>query len=125
MLEDAITGKPITCVPYEDEFRAKRKRMSPDEDEALVAEIRSKLDATAVGKAIAAGWIAGGKWAGTAFMPVYEKVCRYDEEASALFYGIFFMNVVIEHPSLWRRVKLERQKSESESIEYAMYWRTN
>jgi len=125
MLEDALTGRRIDVLPFEGKFKHQRARLERDEDDAIVREIRSRLDAVPVGKAISASWVPGADWTNTVFAPIYSKVCGCDFDASALFLGSFFQALVIEHSSLWRKVKQSTHGAEQDAAETTLYWRVD
>lgn len=125
MLEDAITSRKITKLPYEDDFDARCARLTHPERDAIVAALEKKLAEIPVGKAISASWIPGSDWTGTVFMPIYTKACGRDFETAALFFGKLFQWTVIHHASLWRSIKQPKSKNDPDGVETSLYWRAD
>lgn len=128
MLE-TIWGQPVTSLKYEDRFNNIRKRLTKEQDDAIVAEIEADLNSTPIGSAAAARWLASknkgnkntGMWADTPRMPIFELLGE-DHDASRSFFGKFYRWVVIHRPELWRFVK-QPIPGGDEDEEYTQYWR--
>jgi len=80
-LIDIKSNKPITRIPFAQEFAVFGKRLSPAEFDASVARI-NELIAEAGGEIATAGWLPGADWTGTPFEPIYEKGARKDRTCS-------------------------------------------
>ncbi len=105
MLIDMMSGKTITRVPYESEFRAFMTRMTADEIAAIKSELNAKIEGTEIQTA---GWMPGSNWGGTVYQPIYEKAARRDYSASARCFGLMVWEVFMERPERWSSGRFEK-----------------
>lgn len=105
MLFDMMTGKPITKVPYEIEYRRYMAAMSPTEIAAIKRQLNSMIDGTEIQTA---GWMPGSDWTGTVFEPIYFKAASQSYSASAKCFGLMVWEVFMERPERWTSGRFEK-----------------
>jgi hypothetical protein len=105
MLIDLMSGKEITRVPYEGEFRVFMSRMSATDIAAIKAELNALIEGTEIQTA---GWMPGSNWGGTAYQPIYEKTARRDYGASDRCFGLMVWEVFMERPERWSSGRFEK-----------------
>ena len=119
MLIDMMSGKPITSVPYGNEYRDFMSRLSADE----IARAKQALNDMIDGDEIhTAGWMPGRDWSDTPFDPIYQKAARQSFEASARCFGLMVWEVFMERPETWTSGRFEKN---GEAIGSRTYFRTN
>jgi hypothetical protein len=105
MLVDVMSGKRITRVPFDRDYRIFISRLDAGELAAVKAQLNSMIDGTEVQTA---GWMPGSDWTGTPFQPVYEKAARYDPDAAARCFGLIVWEVFMERPETWGSGRFEK-----------------
>jgi hypothetical protein len=114
-LKDLESGKKLTKVPYEADFKQYLSRL----DHAEIDAIRTTLAAMIEGREIAtAGWIPGGDWTGTAFQPIYEKATRRSQTQAAMCFGLFVWEAVMNHSEDWTSGRFYKDGEEIGSRTY-------
>jgi hypothetical protein len=117
MLIDIDTGRPITHIPFEKDFKILRERLMPQEFEAAVDRINELIDAA--GAEIAtAGWLPGRDWTGTVFEPIYTKGTRSNYEKAAQMFGLLVWYVVMQRPERWASGRYEKNGRDIGSRSY-------
>jgi hypothetical protein len=101
MLVDMMSGRQITRVPYEAEFRSFMSRMTSEEIAEIKFALNEKIEIQT------AGWMPGSDWTGTVYQPVYEKAARYDYGAAARCFGLTVWEVFMERPERWPSGRFE------------------
>src|ERR1700738_2278006 len=100
------TGKtPIASIPHKKDFDIWRSRLTPQEIDAIKTALGAKIDSDEV---VTSSWIPGADWANTPYEPIYQKACRYDEEAAAKCFGLFVWEVFMEHDDNWSFGRFEK-----------------
>ncbi len=119
MLVDMMSGKVVSSVPYEREYRDFMSRLT-DSD---IAAIKSCLNEMIDGDEIhTAGWMPGSDWTGTPFDPIYQKAARKSFAASARCFGLMVWEVFMERPEKWTSGRFEK---DGEEIGSRTYFRTD
>lgn len=88
----------IKKIPHEKDYKLWMSRLSIDEHESIVNEIKSRIH----GKEInTSSWIPGADWTDTVFMPIYEKACNRNYDHSAMCFGLMVWMVFMEDEDVW------------------------
>jgi hypothetical protein len=115
MLVDLMSGRPITSVPYKDEYRVFMSQMTPEE----IRQIKETLNDMVDGDEIhTAGWMPGSDWTGTPFQAIYEKAARHSFRAAAQCFGLMVWEVFMERPEKWTSGRFEKDGKEIGSRTY-------
>lgn len=115
MLWDVHKNKRVDHTPHSTDYRTWVGRLSPDEIEAIRDELNGKVEGDEVHTS---SWMPGSDWTGTVFMPIYEKACRYDEEAAARCFGIMLWEVLRERDDYWGFGRYEKDGVPIEGMTY-------
>ena len=105
MLVDLMTGKPITTIPYAQEFRTFMSRMTANEIQGIKDALNEMIDGDRIHTA---GWMPGSDWADTPFQPIYEKAARHSFDAAARCFGLMVWEVFMERPEKWTSGRFEK-----------------
>jgi hypothetical protein len=105
MLNDLMTGKPITRVPYENDYHLFISRMTDAEIAAIKAALNALIDGTRIQTS---SWMPGRNWAGTPYEPIYTKAARQNYELSARCFGLLVWAVFMERPEHWTSGRFEK-----------------
>ena len=105
----------VTTVPHSSDFDTWRKRLSDGEYDALVAELRSRIECDEIHTS---SWIPGADWTGTVFQPIYEKACGHNPEAAAKFFGLVLWSVLLEDGDVWGFGRYEKNGVPIEGMTY-------
>jgi hypothetical protein len=97
MLVDMMSGRQITRVPYEAEYRSFMSRMTSEEITEIKSALNEKIEGTEIQTA---GRMPGSDWTGTVYQPVYEKAARCDYGTAARCFGLMVWEVFMERPAL-------------------------
>jgi hypothetical protein len=102
MLIDVDTLKIITKIPYENDYKNFRKKITSEEYQKIIDEINDIIDKDIdIGKGIqTAGWVPGNKWEGTVFEPI-SKAYGGDIEISSKIFGLIVWIVFMERDDKW------------------------
>ena len=95
----------VTHIPHHREFNIWKSRLTPAEIDAIKVALESKIEGDEVHTS---SWIPGADWTGTPYQPIYEKACRYDEEAAAKCFGLFVWETFMGHEDDWSFGKFEK-----------------
>lgn len=98
MLLSPDTGKLVTTIPYKHEFNIWKKRLTEDEYNGLIDILTEKINSNEIHTS---SWIPGSDWTNTPFQIIYDKACEYNEEHSAMFFGLILWDAVMRHPECW------------------------
>ena len=98
MLYSPDTLKPITSVPHKESFDRWKAKIEVGKYQAIKDELNNRLTE---GKVHTSSWIPGSNWMGTVFEPIYTEACSFNEEASALFFGLILWEVMMENANDW------------------------
>src|ERR1700704_256020 len=114
-IDDKGNARPVVQLPYQAEFDAVWLLMTPQQRNAIDAEINRRLDELIASPdpnwgSITNTSIEGGKaspdtgvrgdWTGTPFIAMYEA-CGLNEELAGMFYGNVWKLVIIGREELW------------------------
>ena len=105
MLIDLMSGKPITRMPYESEYRRLMARMTGEEIAAIKAALNAMINGTEIQTA---GWMPGKDWSGTPFDPIYQKAAHCNENIAARCFGLIVWQVFMERPEQWTSGRFEK-----------------
>ncbi|UFN51580.1 hypothetical protein LPC08_25285 (plasmid) [Roseomonas sp. OT10] len=105
MLVDMMSGKRITKVPYEVEYRRMTSLMTPTEVTAVKAALNAEISGTRIQTA---GWMPGSDWRGTPYQAIYEKAARCNEQIAARCFGLIVWEVFMERPEKWTSGRFEK-----------------
>ena len=105
MLLDFMSGKPITQVPFEKEFRRFMERMTADDIAGIKRRLNEMIDGTEIKTA---GWMPGKDWSDTPFHPIWEKAARRNVDVAARCFGLMVWQVFMERPEDWTSGRFEK-----------------
>lgn len=88
----------IDHIPYENDYKRWRSRLTDAEYEAIAAELESRIEG---GEIHTSSWIPGDDWTGTVYDPIYQKACNRDPIASGKCFGLFLWVVLKNHSDVW------------------------
>lgn len=100
-----MSGKPVTRVPYDDDYRRCMSRMTGAEIAAIKAALNAMVEGTEIQTA---GWMPGKDWSGTPFDPIYAKAARCNEDVAARCFGLVVWEVFMERPERWTSGRFEK-----------------
>ena len=107
MLIDVSTGKPVSRVPFREQFDTLRRRLSAQDFQAIVDRINELVDEG--GAEIAtAGWLPGNDWTGTPFESIYTVAAKRNYELSARFFGQVVWYTIMQRPEPWASGRFEK-----------------
>jgi hypothetical protein len=95
---DGAAPEKVETIPHEKDFQLWRRRLTPEEYQAIIDEMNRVLDS---GEIHTAGWIPGSDWTGTVYEPIFTKACRGNEELSGKCYGLFLWVTVMDRAENW------------------------
>ena len=98
MLWDFYKNKEITQIPHRRDYDIWTSRLSEEEMRVIKAEILRRIEGDEIATA---GWIPGSDWNDTPFHPIYERACRFDQEASGKCFGLIVWETMMEHEDYW------------------------
>ena len=98
MLYSIDSGKKITRIPYLQDYKRWRSRLTDTEYDAIYKELMIQISGS---KIKTSSWIPGSDWTGTVYQPIYDKACDQDVNASAKFFGLIVWHVFMEHDEWW------------------------
>ncbi len=110
MLKD-IYSKPITQLPKSRRsfFEQGRAKINDEDFAALENCINRMIDRDYAkskdGAITVPGWNAAGCWEGTAIQMIWDKIFPGDETLCALWYGLAYMQVLIDRDDDWIAMK--------------------
>ena len=119
MLVDMMSGKEITKVPFDREYRDFLSRLSGAEIGAIKSHLNEMIDSDEIHTA---GWMPGADWSGTPLEPIYFKAARQSYEASARCFGLMVWETFMERPEKWASGRFEK---DGEDIGSRTYFRTD
>ncbi len=115
MLYSVDSQSYVSAIPHRSDFDIWRSRLSDQEYEAIVNELRSKIECDEIHTS---SWIPGAIWTDTVFQPIYEKACRYDPEAAAKCFGLILWAVLLEDDDVWGFGRYEKDGVPIEGMTY-------
>ncbi len=106
MLWDVNRQQPIdsSYIPHLANYRKwiESGRMTPQEIDAIKAEIRRLIKAKAPNDDIAtAGWLPGADWTPTPFQAIFTKACQGNYDAAAKCFGLLVWVTLMEDSDYW------------------------
>jgi hypothetical protein len=105
MLFDMMTGKPITQVPYERDYRAFLSRMTAQEIEDVEIALNDMIEGTEIQTA---GWMPGKDWRDTPFDPIYRKAAHCNVSLAAWCFGLMVWAVFMKRSERWMSGRFEK-----------------
>lgn len=105
MLVDLMSGKEITYIPYEKDYRRFMSLMTREEIDRIEAALNDLIDGTEIQTA---GWMPGHNWIGTPYEPIYTKAARRNYELSAQCFGLMVWVVFMKRPERWTSGRFEK-----------------
>ena len=115
MLVDMMSGKTLTKVPFEREYRDFLSRLTDEEIQAIRDHLNQMIEGDEIHTA---GWMPGKDWTGTVFEPIYTKAARSSFEASARCFGLMVWETFMLHPDRWTSGRFEKDGKEIGSRTY-------
>jgi len=115
MLFDMMTGKEVTRIPYEKDYRLFMSRMTPEEIDHIESTLDDLIDGTEIQTA---GWMPGHDWAGTPYEPIYTKAARCNYDLSARCFGLMVWVVFMKRPERWTSGRFEKDGEQIGSRTY-------
>jgi hypothetical protein len=100
VLIDVHSGKRINEVPHAGQFDTLRSRLTEAELGAMVDRINGLVD-DAGAEIATAGWLPGGDWTGTPFLPTYAKAARQNYDVAARFFGQLVCDTIMRRDETW------------------------
>jgi hypothetical protein len=119
MLVEMMSGKEVTKVPFERDYREFMSRLSASEITSIKSALNKMIDGDEIHTA---GWMPGADWTGTSFEPIYFKAARQSYEGSARCFGLMVWEVFMERPEKWTSGRFEK---DGEEIGSRTYFRTD
>lgn len=104
VLWDIDKGKLVQNIPHRKQYESWVSRLSQDEVKDIKSEILQRIKGDEIATA---GWIPGSDWRGTPFQAIYEKACRFDQDAAAKCFGLIVWVTMMEHEDYWGFGKYE------------------
>lgn len=110
MLKD-IYNNPITQLPRDRRrfFKDGRAKITDEDYQTLEWYINRMVDKdyekSADGSITVPGWNAYGSWEGTPIQIIWDKIFTGDETLCALWYGLLYMQVMIDRDDEWIATK--------------------
>jgi hypothetical protein len=98
MLYSVDTCDYVRTIPHKKEYQVWKKQLPKSDFEAIETELTNRLNTSRIETS---SWIPGADWTGTVFQPIFEKACKYDEEAAAQCFGLILWEILINHPAIW------------------------
>jgi hypothetical protein len=105
MLFDMMSGKEITKIPYESDYRRFMSRMTTDEINHIETALNDLIDGTEIQTA---GWMPGRDWSGTPYEPIYTKAALSNYDLSARCFGLMVWVVFMKRPERWTSGRFEK-----------------
>lgn len=105
MLVDMMSGKPLSSVPFGEQYREYLSRMTPDEVAAIKSRLHEMIEGTEIQTA---GWMPGRDWSDTVFEPIYFKAAKRSYEQPAKCFGLMVWEVFMERPERWTSGRFEK-----------------
>ena len=106
-----INSKPITQLPKSRRscFEQGRAKINDEDFAALENCINRMIDRDYAkskdGAITVPGWNAAGSWEGTAIQMIWDKIFPGDETLCALWYGLAYMQALIDRDDEWIAMK--------------------
>ncbi|MBK8228414.1 MAG: hypothetical protein IPK70_14725 [Flavobacteriales bacterium] len=98
MILNIDTLRPITDIPYRQDFDRWRGRLSDAQYDAIMVALNERFDGTDIQTS---SWIPGSDWMGTVYEPIYTTACLRDFNESALCFGLFVWVAVQNREDEW------------------------
>jgi len=98
-----IDRKEVTTLPYREDYRRWTKNLTQEDILKIKEFIREKISEKEVS---VSSWLGSFDWSGTPLEKIKEgKDLNYNQ--SAMLFGLFCMEIFIEHEDLWCFTKNE------------------
>ena len=117
MLIDIESGRAIRDIPFPQTFNPLKARLSPEEFEGVVAEIKQRIE-NAGGEIVTAGWLPGADWSDTPFLPIYETAARGNQEVAAKMFGLMVWYTLVHRSERWGSGRFEKDGRQISSRTY-------
>ena len=105
----------ITNIPYHNNYVTWTNRLSHAEIRAIEDKLNSMISG---GEVHTSSWMPGRDWSGTVFMPIWEKACMKNVDASAKCFGLILWQVMMERPEAWAFGKYKLNNIPIEGMTY-------
>jgi len=115
MLFSIDRGHYIDEIPYEQDYRRWRSRLTEGEYQAIISELNNRIDG---GEIHTSSWIPGNDWTGTVYDPIYQSACQQDVTESGKCFGLFLWVVLQEHPDVWAFGRYEKNGIQINGLTY-------
>lgn len=93
----------IKDVWHAEFFNACKSRLKESAYEVMTSELNHKIDQTleSGNEVVVSSFLPGKYWEGTPWEPIYVDACGYEQDHSAMFFGLLVCKVLIERPETW------------------------
>lgn len=98
MLYSIDKGRYMDFIPYEEEFRIWRRRLTDEQYHRIYEDLNQRIASNEIHTS---SWMPGSDWSQTVFDPIYNVACQCNEEAAAKFFGLILWVVVKDRPDVW------------------------
>ncbi len=104
MLYDAMSGKIINKIPYNDKHDLILARLDDIEVEAIRQKLNSMIDGDEIHTS---GWMPGEDWNGSVFQPIFDKAALKNFNMAAMMFGLLVWEVFMKREEEWFTGKFE------------------
>lgn len=107
-----INGDLVKKVWHKDFFNASKSNLKNDDYQVMIDEL-NRLVQECIDKGtdvVVSSFIPGSNWSGTVWQPIYNDACRWQEDHSAMFFGLLVCQVLIDREETWYFLKQENAK---------------
>ena len=88
----------IDYIPHKHEYRTWINRLTEKEIEAIHEKLNQMIEGDEIHTS---SWLPGSDWSGTAFHPIFETACRYNEDAAGMCFGLMLWHVLKDRADVW------------------------
>jgi len=98
MIYSLDTRSYIKDMQNSREYDIWRARISDEEYSGIISALKDGIEAYGI---ITSSWIPSSDWSGTVYEPIYERVCRGNEDHAARFFSLLLWEVILNHEDVW------------------------
>lgn len=98
MLYSFDTLEYVDRIPHKTDYDVWKARLSEIEFQAMRDELTRRISTDEIHTS---SWIPGNDWAGTVFMPIYQKATLYNEEQAAMCFGLILWELLMQREEIW------------------------
>lgn len=104
MLIDFSSGKLITKIPFEREYKIFLSRMTDSEISNIETALNELIEGTTIQTA---GWMPGNDWNGTPYQVIFDKAAHKNHDLAAKCFGLMVWVVFMKRPERWTSGRFE------------------